>query len=171
MLSEDLRTHIIELKKKGFDHRVYSIMIQNYFCGKPIYHSGYEREAQVRLFNKRYANWNLRDYSDKLSFSDSVNPSMLPGTIHHYRCASLEEFYKKENRLAALQAKVLAASGNTIFPFTPALKACIEYLRCHITRLAWLDGKYGFTIAGRRCRTTYEAYRMARHIINENSDK
>ncbi len=171
VISEDLRNKIIELKEKGFDHRVYSVMIQNYFCGDPVHHSGFEPEAQVRLFNKRYANWNLRDFSDKVSFSDSVNPSLLPGTIHHYRCANLSEFYQKENRLAALKAKVLAASGKKISPLAPALNGTMELIRCHTRNLAWLDGRHGITIANRRCFTTYQAYRMARHILNEKHSK
>ncbi len=171
VISEELREKIIELKKSGFDHRVYSVMIQNYFCGNPVHHSGYEREAQVRLFNKRYANWNLRDFSDKVSFSDSVNPSLLPGTIHHYRCASLEEFYRKENRLAALKARVLAASGKSIGSLSPLMHATWEYLCCQIRHLAWLDGKSGITIANRRSYTTYQAYRMARHIQQEQKQK
>ena len=168
VISEELRNRIIELKKSGFDHRVYSVMIKNYFCGTPVSHSGYEPEAQVRLFNKRYANWNLRDYSDKVSFSDSVNPSMLPGTIHHYRCATLEEFYRKENRLAALKARVLAASSKKIRTATPIMQATWEYICCHTRHLAWLDGMSGITIANRRSYTTYQAYRMARHILKEN---
>ena len=169
VLSEDLRNHIIELKNKGFEHRVYSVKIFNYFCGHPVKHSGYEPEAQVRLFNKRYANWNLRDFSDKVSFSDSVNPSMLSGTIHHYRCATLDEFHRKENRLAALKAKVLAAANKSINPITPVFKAGMEYLRCYLRDFAWLDGKHGVMIAQRRCRTTYEAYRMARDITKEQN--
>lgn len=167
VISEDLRAFLIERKVKGFDHRVYSVMIQNYFCGKPVRHSGYEPVAQVRLFNKRYANWDLRDVADQLTFSDSVTPARLPGTIHHYRCASLQEFYLKENRLASLKAKVLAAANTSIGPLTPYWHAVKEFVRCHVILAAWLDGRNGIMIARRRARTQYEAYRMARHIINE----
>lgn len=170
VIDEELRRHIIELKKAGFDHRVYSVKIQNYFCGRPVRHSGYEPEAQVRLFNKRYANWNLRDYSDKVSYPDSVNPVMLPGTIHHYRCASLEEFVRKENRLAALQARVLATSKSSIWPMTPCLRAAWQYVLSQVLDLAWLDGSNGLAIASRRSRTTYEAYRMARQLLKEDND-
>lgn len=167
VISEDLRSFLIEQKAKGFDHRVYSVMIQNYFCGKSVRHSGYEPEAQVRLFNKRYANWDLRDVADQLTFSDSVTPCRLPGTIHHYRCATLQEFYLKENRLASLKAKILAAAHTSISYMAPALHAVGEFLRCYVRQSAWLDGSKGFLIARRKARTQYEAYRMARHIIIE----
>ena len=167
VVDEDLRAHIIELKERGFDHRVYRVTVQNYFCGEPIGHSGFEPQQHVRLFNKRYANWNLRDVSDEVSYPDSVSPASLPGAIHHYRCASLEEFNKKENRIASLQAKVLAASKESLSPLTPGLMATWQYVKSHVVDHAWLDGGAGFTIAMRRAKTTYEAYRQARHLIKE----
>lgn len=167
VIDEVMRDFLIKEKSEGFKHRVYRVWIQNYFCGKAIRHSGYQRVAQVRLFNKRYANWNLRDYSDKVSFPDSVIPATLAGTIHHYRCASMAEFHKKENRLASLQAKSLAVAHRSIWAPTPFLQAALRYLRTQFSELACLDGANGLSIAARRSRTTYEAYRMARHIIKE----
>lgn len=169
VIDEELRDFIIKTKNDGFAHRVYSAKIQNYFCGNPIRHSGFDPEWQVRLFNRRYANWNLRDFSDKVSYPDSVTPAQLPGTIHHYRCASLEEFALKENRLAALQAKGLAAATGRILPTTPHMRAALQYIKSQTRDLAWLDGREGMAIAARRWRTTYEAYRMARDILRESA--
>lgn len=167
MLDDELRKSLLSLKDRGFDHRVYAITIKTYFCGAPLAHSGFEPESRVRLFNKRYANWNLRDVSDKVSYPDSVLPAQIPGAIHHYRCATIDEFNKKENRIAALEAKVIATSGQSIWGITPWIKAVCNYLHCHIAHSAWLDGRQGFTIAARRAKTTLESYRMARRILRE----
>lgn len=168
VIDEELRQHLLEIKKSGFDHRVYTVTIQNYFCGRPVRHSGFEPVCQVRLFDKRYAAWNLRDVADSVSFSDSVIPSLLPGTIHHYRCATLDEFIRKENRLASLQARIIAASSRKIGVFTPHIKALGRFLRSHFRELAWLDGSEGIKIAKHRSRTTFEAYRMARELLKES---
>ncbi|MCM1033487.1 MAG: glycosyltransferase family 2 protein [Odoribacter sp.] len=171
VIDEEMRSYLIKCKNEGFKHRVYAAHILNYFCGRPIRHSGYKPVWQVRLFNRRYANWNLRDFSDQVAFPDSVNPEPLPGTIHHYRCASIDEFKRKENRLAALKAKVIAATNSSIGPFTPHAHAVIQYFKAHILDLSFLDGNNGAAIASRRSRTAFEAYRMARHIIKENKNK
>lgn len=171
MLDEELRECLMRMKEKGFDHRVYAIMVKNYFCGEPIYHSGFEPERQVRLFNKRYANWNLRDVSDQVSYPDSVQPATLPGAIHHYRCRSVEEFNRKENRIASLEAKVLAADRSSIGPATPWVMALLNYLHTHLSHQAWRDGRQGFAIAARRARTKLDAYRMARKILRENRNQ
>lgn len=169
MIDEQLRNSLIQLKKKGFDHRVYAITVKTYFCGEPLGHSGFEPEKHVRLFNKRYANWNLRDVSDAVTYPDSVQPQILEGAIHHYRCADIDEFNRKENRIASLKAKVIAAAGAQVWPLTPWIRAVANYLHAHIADKAWLDGQVGFTIAARRAKTTLEAYRMARKIMREHA--
>lgn len=168
MLDDELRASLIELKRHGFEHRVYAMTVKTYFCGEPLRHSGFEPERHVRLFNKRYANWNLRDVSDRVSYPDSVQPAALPGAIHHYRCTTIEEFAKKENRIASLQAKVIAAQGKDVSALTPWLKASADYLRAQLADKAWLDGRRGFAIAARRARTTLEAYKMARKLLSEH---
>lgn len=167
VLDETLRRHIMALKETGFEHRVYKITIQNYFCGEPLSHSGYEPGECVRLFNKRYANWDLRDVSDKVSYPDGVMAESMPGAIHHYRCSTLDEFFRKENRIASLEAGILAARERSISALTPRLMAAWQYVKSHVVHYAWMDGSRGFTIARRRAKTTYEAYRMARHLISE----
>lgn len=164
VIDDTLRACLIEMKQRGFDHRVYSITVQNYFCGRPINHSGFEQASSVRLFNKRYANWNMRSVSDAVSIPEGVSPLPLPGSIHHYRCSTVEEFNKKENRIASLEAKMLAASSRRISLIDPWLMAAMQYITSHLVHHAWLDGANGFTIASRRAKTKYEAYRQALHL-------
>lgn len=168
VIDDTLRQQIIKLKEQGFEHRVYSITVRNYFCGQPINHSGFEQTRRVRLFNKRYANWNMRSVSDSVDIPGGVEPQPLPGSIHHYRCASIEEFIKKENRIAALEAKMLTNSCRSISPVTPLFMASLQYIKAQLLHHAWLDGAHGFAIAGRRAKTTFEAYRMAIHLLKEN---
>ncbi len=169
VIDEQLRQSIIDLKKRGFDHRVYKLKINNYFCGKVLHHCGFQPFEQVRLFNKRYAHWDLRDVADSLSYSNSISPAPISGSIQHYRCSTIEEHISKENRLAALRAKIIANDLHSMWSLTPTIKALKEYIYCQLHDLAFMDGKVGMTIAARKARTTYESYRMARHIIKESA--
>lgn len=168
IIDEELRQNILELKERGFDHRVYKIMVRNYFCGDPLSHSGYEPKPSVRLFNKRYANWNLRDIADSVSFADSVQPEMIRGALHHYRCSTIDDYIKKENRIAALGARVLATKKSSIWAVTPPIMAAMEYLKAIVKDHAWLDGGNGLSIAARRAKTTYLIHKMARKILIGN---
>lgn len=167
VLDADLRESIMRCKEQCFNHRVYKIKVTNYFCGRPLQHSGLEPSHYIRLFNKRYAMWSISATEDAVIVPDGVEPAVLNGSIHHYRCATLEEYYKKENRIAALRAGTIAASGAGVNALTPLLKATASFLRSHLIHRAWLDGACGLTIARRRANTTLQAYRMARHLISE----
>ena len=59
-LSPALRATLIKLKHENFNHRGYSFARLNFYCGTPVKHCGWYPDIQVRLFDKRYANWNLQ---------------------------------------------------------------------------------------------------------------
>ncbi len=171
VIDDALRRELIKLKENGFGHRVYAVRVLNYFCGRPMRHSGLKPAWRVRLFNKRYAQWNLNNVADAVTWPEALMPVQLDGSIHHYRCNSLDEFHKKENRIASLQAHMIAGRHASISPLAPRLRAAMQYIRCHTLEMAWLDGAYGRAIASRRYKTTYEAYRMARHLILESDSE
>ncbi len=168
VLSPALRASIIKLKEEGFDHRVYCMPRLNFYCGQPIKHCGWYPDMQIRLFDKRYANWNLRDVSERVIFPDSLRPSMLDGDILHYRCATAEEFRQVQTRHAAIRGHVLTARLETISPVTPFLKAASAFLNCYISKGAFLDGPEGRAICREQYRSTYMAYNLARRSMKKS---
>lgn len=157
VLSEEARKSIINVKNEGFPHKIYSLRVVSYFCGKAMKHSGWAPVQEVRFFNRRYAQWNLLDIDERLTYSDSRIAHPLPGEIHHYRCSSVEEFDQKEYRRAEMMSRVIAAQQKRCL--SPTLLACWRYLHCQIRQGAWLDGKAGRIIASRRYKTTRLAYK------------
>lgn len=162
VLSQQLRQAIIRTKEEGFAHRVYSMSVINHYCGKPIKRCGWYPDIQIRLFNKRYANWDLRDVAEKITFPDSLRPQLLDGQLLHYRCSSPEDFNRKEDRKAGIRGRVIAAQNDSISSFTPILQAIKAYLRCYILQKGFLEGKTGRIIARRQYRSIIMAYRLAR---------
>ncbi|MDE7126202.1 MAG: hypothetical protein K2O12_06985, partial [Muribaculaceae bacterium] len=84
MISSELKQSILKLKQEGFAHRVYSIRRQNFFCGIPVKRCGWHPDDNIRLFNKRYANWNLRDIKEQVTFPDSLRPEPIKVQLLHY---------------------------------------------------------------------------------------
>lgn len=169
VLTEELRASLLQVKRDGFTHRVYAARVCSYFCGREMHHSGWAPAAEIRLFNKRYANWNLRDVAEKVMFPDSLMPALLGGEIHHYRCASLDEFAAKEQRHARMLSRVIASHKHKVKVFAPTLRGCKEYLKCLVAQKALLDGPAGRHIAAQRFATMREAYRLARRLIKHNT--
>ncbi len=169
VLSEELRNNIIALKAQGFAHRMYSFRVVNYICGQPMHRSGMKPDMQIRLFDRRYANWDLLDVGERLTYPGGVQPAPVSGDICHYRCADFDELDFKELRNAEMRGRVMAAAG--IDAITPMswLRAVSAFIKCHLREGAILDGHAGRRIARARFMATLAAYRAARNILKEST--
>ena len=157
-LDEDLHNQIKRIKAEGFQHRVYAMPTIQYCMGQRI-HQPADNAAPIRLFNKRYAQWNLDDIGERVTFPTSLRPEPLRGNLLHYRSGSIAELRNKEIRQAKINA--LKYAGQNGIPGWPkaACKAIKTYLRTMVRDRAILDGKTGRTIAGIRAGATYKALR------------
>ena len=169
VVSENLRNNLIRLKQSGFTHRMYRFRVVNYICGHPMKHSGMDPQRQIRLFDKRYANWELLDVGERLSYPRGVQPFFIEGDIHHYRCNDFSELDYKELRNAEMRGRVLAAAGVVSGKKVAMCKAIGEFFKCHIKQGAILEGKAGWRIARARFLATLAAYRSARNIVKAHA--
>lgn len=167
VLSPALRMSIKKLKETGFDHRVYKMPRLNFYCGQPVKHCGWYPDLQIRLFDKRYANWNLRDVSERVIFPDTLRPEMIDGDILHYRCSTPEEYRQVQTRHAAITGKVLSAHLESVPAITPYIKGIKAFLDCYINKGAILDGAEGRAISREQYRSTFIAYNMARRTLKK----
>lgn len=164
VLSPALRESIVRLKNEGFAHRVYSISRLNFYCGYPVKHCGWYPDRQIRLFDKRYANWNLNDVGEKVIFRDSVRPEPVDGDILHYRCETREQFHNLTRNHAAIKARVLAASPSGISPLSPMLHGLKAFWHTYITEGGIFEGNAGREISAESYRAEFLAYRAARKL-------
>ncbi len=168
VLTDSLRENLIAIKQQGFGHRMYKFKVVNYICGRPVFHCGLGPAEQIRLFDKRYANWDLLDVGERLSYPAGVTPSLVEGEMHHYRCATYDEYEQKELRHAALRARLMAAAGIRVGELMCWLRAASAFIDCHLSDGAVLDGVTGRHIAATRFKATLAAYRAARQIVDKS---
>lgn len=160
---ESLRT----LKEEGFKHRGYSFPRLNFYCGQAVRHCGWYPDIQVRLFDRRYANWNLRGVDERVIFRDNVEPEVLEGDILHYRCGTPEEYDEREEAHSRLEAARILSTGRKVSMFEPYLAAAKAYLRCMIIEGGWMDGIAGKAIGRRRALSALRSYGAARRQQHE----
>lgn len=161
VLSPALRRSLIALKEKGPDHRVYNIPRLNFFCGNPVHHCGWYPDPHIRLFDKRFANWNLSDVGERVEVPEGVEPALLEGDILHYRCTTVREFRATQNRHAAIASR----SARLTRPYgflTPWLRGIARFLRCYVAEGGMLDGAAGRAISRQHLNSTLLAYKLAR---------
>lgn len=168
VLSPALRASLLKLKNEGFGHRGYSFPRLNFYCGQPVKHCGWYPDIQVRLFDKRYANWNLHDVAERVIFRDNVRPELLDGDILHYRCDTAEEFRATESKHAEFLARRLASEKVKIGALDPYFMGLRGFLGCYFGEGGLLDGVAGRAISKERYRSAYSAYRTARRLMKED---
>ena len=168
VLSPALRASLIKLKNGDFNHRGYSFSRLNFYCGTPVKHCGWYPDIQVRLFDKRYANWNLHDVDESVIFRDNVMPVKLDGDILHYRCTTEDEFQQTERAHAALLAKSILETGKTPGVLTPYIQGIKSFIQCYIAQGGALDGLVGTAISKQKYHSTLLAWSTARKKSKNN---
>lgn len=161
-LDDELKMAILQLKEQGFEHRIYSLSRLNFFGGRPIKHSGWWPDKQIRLFDKRYASWDLRDVHERVTFPGTLWPAPLPGLLKHIRCVSAAEHRRKETGYAVIIARMLVAQGVRPTKCGAYMRAIMAFIRIYIFKLGFLDGTEGREIASTAAAMRLVAYRMAK---------
>ncbi len=171
VLSPTLRTSLLRLKEHDFAHRVYSISRLNFFCGYAVKHCGWYPDRQIRLFDKRYANWNLHDVHEKVIFRDSVAPEPLDGDLLHYRCDTLMEYSRKQMKLSEVKTNRLINQKENISIIQPAIKGLRAFIGTYFREGGILDGSVGFTISRQDYFKERNAYAHARRHRKRNKNR
>lgn len=164
VLSPALRESILKVKEEGFGHRVYQMSRLNFYCGYPVTHCGWYPDMHIRLFDKRYANWNLSDLGEKVIFRDSVRPEVLDGDILHYRCDTREQFRDLMRTHATLRAGVLAAASDEISSFAPVIEGVKAWWDTFVMHGGMREGTVGREIAAESYRGAFLAFSAARRL-------
>ena len=171
VISPALKNSILQVKREGFAHRGYCFARLNFYCGMPIRHCGWYPDLQVRLFDKRYANWNLHDVDERVIFRDGVTPCRLDGDILHYRCDTPEEYEATEAKHAGFLARRIIAEGHHIRAIDPYIEGMKSFAKCFIMQKGMLDGIQGRDISLRRYHSALMAWKAARIKQQQNASQ
>lgn len=164
-LSDELRTSIMRLKEEGMTHRVYSMMRRNLFGDRHVTGSGWENDLCIRLFNKKFANWEMHAVEEKVMFPDTLHPCLLEGDLIHHRCSDAADLMEKElghSRLRALMIANRCAGINSAEPLWHAIGA---FVYSYFLHNGYRQGKAGWHIARTAFIAQKRAWEGAREII------
>lgn len=128
-------------------HTLYNIPFKTYFCNQLIRFGGWNPQFHIRLFNKKYTEWNSLDVHEMLRYPENYTIVTLKGTIHHYSYDSLEDYNRKSDTYTSLFAERLHARGKKASWIKINLSPAFTFLKEYIFKLGVLDGSMGFKIA------------------------
>lgn len=147
-VSEELRDEIRLLKNGAPQADGYRMPRRSIYMNRPIRHSGWYPDRQLRLFDRRKGKWNDRRIHESFSMVTDAAIADLRGDLIHYSVESAAHHHRMiGERYAPLAAEQMFADGRTTSLLGVASAGPGAFLRSYILKLGLLDGLPGFVIA------------------------
>lgn len=171
VLSPTLRQNLLLWKRTDPAHRVYAFSRLNFYCGFAVRHCGWYPDIQTRIFDKRYANWNLRNVEERVTFRDSVSPQLIEGDLLHYRCETPTQYADKLRSHAEIRSREIADETESIGSLQPVMRGLSAFFQTYFGQQGFMDGSVGFAIARHNYFASRDAYRHARDKTRTKKQK
>lgn len=123
----------------------YSIYRTFYYRDERVKFGGWQTDKVVRLFKKKYCRYDGKLVHEKLSCNGKVG--RLVNRMNHYSFKGPEQYRKKLNFYAALQAKEILRSGKNVHPILRMVKPGFRFIVLFFVRLGFLDGAKDLNLA------------------------
>ncbi len=122
----------------------YSVPRKSFYLGRWIMHGGWYPDAQTRLFQRHFSQWNKKVIHERV-----VSPTVrsLKAPLYHYVFRNVEHHVATNNRYSSLQAEEYLKNGGRFSFFKFLFKPLSKFLECYFLKLGFLDGRAGFVIA------------------------
>lgn len=125
-------------------HNGYRIKRNSFYLGRLIKHCGWENDFPLRLFNRKFGNFNGKEVHESVQIKEDIvhiNEHLL-----HYTYPTIEIHIKKTDRYSTIQAQEMYNSGKS-FPIIFAILFGInKFINMYLLRLGFLDGREGFIL-------------------------
>lgn len=127
----------------------YKIPRLSFYLKRWIKHGGWYPDYQVRLFNRKYYQWNQAAIHEKIEplAEHTAKVSALENHFHHYVFKNIEHQVQTNNRYSSLQAQEMFLRGKPFSYFHFLTKPYVKFIECYILKLGFLDGWAGYVIA------------------------
>lgn len=122
----------------------YRIPRLSFFLGRWIRHGGWYPDYQLRLFNKKYSQWNQSAIHEKV---ESKHQENMSNVLKHYVFKNIQHQVETNNRYSGLQAQQMNRAGKKFNYFHFLTKPTVKFIECYFWKLGFLDGWAGYVIA------------------------
>ncbi|MEZ4803955.1 MAG: glycosyltransferase family 2 protein [Bacteroidia bacterium] len=141
ILSDNL---ISEIKQLNLESEItaYNIPRQHVFLGKIFKYGKESKMLIIRLFNKKFGNFNSSSVHEKVETKGKV--SNLKNSILHYSYRDLDQYFEKFNVYTSRGAQLLKNKGKNRPFLLIVLLFPIYFLKHYLIYGNFLNGKEGF---------------------------
>ena len=142
ILTPELQQEIQNLDLSATDYHGYKIPRSLIFLGKLLRFSGEYKRLTLRLFNRKYGNWNAEYVHESVEVNGKT--ATLKHQILHDSYRDLTDYFNKFNKYTSLGAKTLSEHKKTASPFKIISRFPTTFLKIYLLKGSCLDGYAGF---------------------------
>lgn len=140
---------------------IYTLPRKTFFMGEWIKYCGWYPDRQKRLFNRKYAKFNMADVHEDVTLLNTGNIGKLDCDILHYSFQSISNYFEKMNKYGKLGAKELKSKGKKVAFSSLIFNPLWSFFQSYFIRLGVLQGKTGFIIS---CGNAYSKFIKYTHF-------
>ncbi|MCD6376533.1 MAG: glycosyltransferase family 2 protein [Caldisericaceae bacterium] len=140
-VSSALKARLQKILQNPDPQMAYRIKRQAYYLEHAVRYSGWQKDYPLRLFNRRFGNFNLRSVHESVDFKGKVQRIEEP--IHHYTYPTISSHIQKMDRYTNLSA---AEADKSVTIAGSLLRAIFRFFKMYFLKGGILDGKIGFVL-------------------------
>ena len=137
---------------------VYELKFLNHIGNKALRFGEWGGDKQVRIFNRTKVQWNEAPVHEELILPEGTRKKSLNGYVLHFTARSIEQYEKKLDQYALLNAEKYRKQGRKPGWIRRNLAAPFSFISNYVFRLGFLDGREGFQCARMTARYTFRKY-------------
>lgn len=145
VVTKELRDEIDATLSVNTEYQGFMVPSTIVFLGKMLRYGREYKMPRLRLFNKRYGNFNLKDIHEEVILDGKVGT--LTNHVLHYSYADVTDFLQKVNSYSSRMALELYKKGKKASIIKIITKFPITFLVEYFIRLNFLNGYRGFVWA------------------------
>ncbi len=168
-ISSELASTIELLFQSNLKYKAYQMPRRNYFMGKWLRHGEGYPDWSLRLFDRRFAQWNDEKVHEQVETKEKVGS--LKGDIFHESQDSIYSYLEKQNQYTSLQAERLYKLGKKAFLFKLLFNPLYRFFRIYFVRLGFLDGIPGLIHILIGCFNSFCKYVKLRELYNKGKER
>jgi len=123
----------------------YRIKRNSFYLRKMIRHAGWNKDYPLRLFNRKYGNFNDKVLHESVQLSGNVKKIEAP--ILHYTYPTIHSHVARMNKYSELGAEAALSKGKSATLAGAVARGMIKFLKMYFLQAGFLDGKIGFLLA------------------------
>ncbi len=144
-ITEGLAASVLAIDPEA-KHTLYGFKRLNYFGNTEIRHGTLKRDKVFRIYNRKYAKWNLVPVHEKL-IGNNMKHCMLRSYAEHFGIRNEAHYLQKKTGYAFLCALKYKQEKKRFISALRLLSPAFNFVQAYIFQLGFLDKRIGFIVA------------------------